>query len=280
MPAPFPPVVSGLMLALVAMPLGLSAQSASSTWFLPAWRCGPGAMSQSSNWVLASSLGLDASGVPSTSANYVVVAGFGGVIGSPVTGRPWITGVSPGRAGLLGGTPLTVHGTDLHLAGGATLTIGGVLAPVISPTSSSFQTVLPAQQQPGPRPVRLDSVFGTSVLPTGIGVLPMIEWKAPPRSNEPSELVYHGRLGDLFLIVLAFGPAPFPMPFAPLHYGLAVDPTVLLTSGVIGVGDPGGVAVLPFPGLPTVSGMYFQAAALTVDPSYSLGSFSNVLSIH
>lgn len=258
----------------------LPAQAASSdNWFLAASREGPGAFTQSANWILTGAIEIAAQTAPATSANYVLTGGFGAMTDVPVAGRPWITGVSPGRAGLLGGTALTVHGTELHLLGGASLTIGNAPAPIVSGTTAAFQTVLPAQSQPGPRPVSLSSGFGVTFLPAGVGVLPMLEWKAPPQEMVPFDLIYRGRPGDLFLVILGFGPGPFPIPFAPLHYGLGIDPGVFLTSGVIGVGDPAGSVTLPLPALAGISGMYFQAAALTTDPTYAVGSFSNVVSI-
>lgn len=257
----------------------LPAQAASSNWFLPSARVGPGELSQSTNWVLAGALGSGASGAASASANHVLVGGFCGQLEAPVTGRPWITGVSPARAGLLGGTPLTVHGTELQLVGGASLTIGGVPAPISGATLASFQTLLPLQPQPGPRLVSLNSGFGTTALPAGMGVLPLIEWKSPPQANQPFEFVYHGRFGDVFVMVLGLGPFPFPIPFPPFHYGLALDPSWLMTTAGVGVGDPNGMAVLSLPRMPQVSGFHVQVVALTADPTYALGSFSNVISI-
>jgi len=268
------------LISLIAPSHALPAQAASSTnWFLATGRVGPGITTQSPAWVLTGALGLGAPTVPAASTSYVLLGGFAATLDAPVQGRPWLTGVSPGQAGLLGGTALTLHGTELNLGGPLSLTIGGVPAAINGRTASAIQTVLPPQPQPGPRSVSLAGTFGTTMLPAGVGVLPMIEWKAPPQPNVPFELVYHGRFGDLFLVIVGFAPSPFPIPFAPLAYGLQIDPTVLLTSGVIGVGDPAGYAVLPLPALSGVHGWYFQAAALTVDPSYALGAFSNLLSI-
>ena len=63
----------------------------------------------------------------------------------------------------------------------------------------------------------------------------------------------------------------------PLRHALVIDPTVLLTVGPFPVTDPAGTLLLQVPAVPWARPVLVQAVALSSNPGYAPGSFTNVV---
>jgi hypothetical protein len=266
-------IVSAFVLAAV---LPLAAQSASGlTHFLVASDSAGG----SAQSFVHRLTGTFASGVPAaraTSTGYVLLGGFPAAIESTVTGAPWLTGVAPAFGPLLGGTALVLHGTELNLGGVPQITIGGVPALTGARTNATIQTTLPAQPRPGYQAVTVQNGNGTTTLPKGIGVLPMIDFPVAHQSNVPLGLRYRGAQGDQIVLVLSLGTIAAPIPFAPFHHGLEVDLFTMLVLPPLPVTAPDGLLVVGLPAAAPAVPIFFQAFSLTQGPGWFPGSFTNV----
>lgn len=272
MSSPLPMFCAGVLLVM-----SLAAQSASSpTHFLVGGEVAAGGTTQSIAHRLAGSF---SSGVPaarSTSTNHVLLGGFPAAGDVPVAGRPWLTGVSPAFAPLLGGTPLVLHGTELNLGAALQITVGGVGAITGARTQASVQTTLPAQPRPGYRDVHVRSTAGDSTLPRGIGVLPLLEFPVAHQANVPVVLRYLGAQGDQVVLVLALGTLPAPFPIPGFHHGLELDLFSLLALPALPVTAADGRLEVQLPAAAPASPIFFQAFSLTQNPGWFPGSFTNV----
>jgi hypothetical protein len=262
---------------LLAASLPLAAQPASGlTHFLVDAENGPGGSAQS---LVHRLTGTFSSGVPAAralSTSFVLLGGFPAAIEAPATGRPWLTGVLPAFAPLLGGTPLVLHGTELNLGPVPQVTIGGVAAGTGARTNATLQTVLPPQPKPGYQPVSVQNALGDSTLPAGIGVLPLIDFPVAHQANVPLGLRYLGAQGDQVVLALSLGKGPFPFPIPPFHHGLELDLFTLFVLPPITVTGPNGELVVGLPAAAPAAPIYFQAFSLTQSPGWFPGSFTNV----
>ncbi|MCC6783069.1 MAG: hypothetical protein IT457_09515 [Planctomycetes bacterium] len=256
------------------------AQSASGTnHFLVAGEVGAGGTSRSFTHVLT---GTFAGGVPAVrafSTGFVLLGGFPAAIEVPATGRPWLCGVRPAFAPLRGGASLVLHGTELDIGPTPVITIGGRPAPTGARTRATIQTTLPNSPPPGYQPVVVNNLLGTSTLPKGIGILPLLELSAAPRANVPFALRYVGATGDLVVFALAAAQGATAIPIPPLHHVLELDLVTLLALPSLTVSRPDGTLELVLPGTPLGGPLYFQAVTLSQDPGWSPGSFTNLVRI-
>lgn len=262
---------------LLALALPLAAQSASSpTFFLVAGEAGSGGSCQSFLHHLTGTSSAGAPAARAVSPSYVLLGGFPAAIEAPAVGTPWLCGVDPALAPLLGGTPLVLHGTELNLGPAPAITVGGQAAATGARTNATIQTVLPPQPQPGYQPVVVQGPFGSSTLPRGIGVLPLLDLPVAHQANVPFALRYIGAQGDFVVIGLASATSPFTLPFPPFHHGLQLDLSSLLVLPMQPVTSPDGILSLALPATPSAS-IFFQAFVLTQNPGWSPGSFTNIV---
>jgi hypothetical protein len=260
---------------LFALPLAAQAASGT-THFLVASESSAGGTTQSFVHRLTGTL---SSGVPAaraTSPGYVLLGGFPAAIETTATGTPWLTHVTPGHGPLLGGTAVTLHGTELNLGPVPQITIGGVAAVPGARTNATLQTVLPRQPRPGYQAVTVQNTSGSSTLSKGIGVLPLIEFPVAHQSNVPLDLRYRGARGDQFVLALALGSNPFPLVLPPFHHGLQLDLFTLFVLPPITVTDPGGVLTIGLPAAAPAVPIWFQGFSFSQDPGWFPGSFTNV----
>ncbi len=263
-------------LALVVAPA--TAQSASSaSWFLVAGEAGSGGTSQSFQHALVGTLAAGAPAGRAVSPSYTLLGGFPAAVDAPATGRPWLAAVAPPHGPLLGGTPLVLCGTELALGPAPTVTIGGVAAPVGARTDATIATTLPAQPRPGYQPVVVQGPFGATTLPRGVAVLPLLEFPVAHQANVPLALRYRGAPGDIVVYGVANSAGPVALPIAPFRHGLQLDlaTVFVLTAGLVTAAD--GALDLPLPALPGGFSVHFQALALTQNPGWSPGSFTNAV---
>jgi hypothetical protein len=264
-------------LALAPLAAPLCAQSASSAgYFLVDGEVGPGGAAQSIVHQLHGTCSSGAPAARAASTGFVLLGGFPAAIEAPVAGRPWLCGVTPGDAPLLGGTALTLHGTELNLGAVPAITIGGVAAQAGARTNATIQVTLPALPRPGYQRVEVQNSLGTSTLPAGLGVMPLLDVPVARQALVPAALRYRGALADQVVFVLALGTFPFPIALPPFHHGLELDLASLLVLPAMGVGDPGGVLRLDLPGVASSIPIFFQAFTLTQNPGWFPGSFTNV----
>jgi IPT/TIG domain-containing protein len=263
--------------AIVALTLPLAAQSASgTTQFLVASEVAAGGSTQSFAHRLTGTLASGPLAKRATSTGYVLLGGFPAAIETPASGTPWLTHVAPAYAPLLGGTALTLHGTELNLGPVPQITIGGVAAVPGARTNATMQTTLPQQPVPGYQPVTVQNSYGSSTLPTGIGVLPLIDFPVAHQPNVPLGLRYLGAQGDQFVLALALGSNAAPLVLPPFHHGLQLDLFTLVVLPAIPVTDPSGELTIGLPAVAPPVPIWLQGFSLSQNPGWSPGSFTNV----
>jgi hypothetical protein len=261
---------------VLACPLAAQAASGTST-VLVCGELGAGGSTQSAVHRLT---GTFSSGVPATRAaspGFVLLGGFPAAIEAPAGGRPWLTGVRPALAPLLGGTALTLHGTGLDVGPLPQVAIGGQPAVAGARTSATLQTVLPRQPRPGYRPVDLQNSSGSSTLPAGLGVLPLLDFPVAHQANVPLALRYRGAQGDQMVLVLALGTLPVPLALPPFHHGLELDLFTLTVLPALPVAGADGALLLPLPAVAPPVPVHLQAFSFTQDPGWAPGSFTNAV---
>lgn len=265
-------------------PMALWGQAASSeSYFLSAGAIASGAEAQSAGYRLRPAVGAAPGAGAASSALFILAAGFPAAIGVPASGRPWLAGVTPSLTTMNGAAPLVIHGRDLDLGPVPLLTIGGQTATVLTRTSSRLTTVVPAQPAPGKQAAAASNALGTTVLPDGLTVLPMIGFEPAFAPFEPSTLVYRGTTGDLVIIVISAGLSPVPIVAPPFGHAIRVDiPGIALwippTMQLLPVLDPGGAFRITFPPIPFVpTGIAIQGLAVSGHPGYAPGAFTNVV---
>lgn len=259
--------------------LPLAAQSASKTWFSPAGEQAPGGSCQSTTYHLTAALGAGAVARPAGSSTYRLAGGFVANLGVATSGKPWLVGVTPLFATLRGQAALTLSGTELDLGSLPTIKIGGQTAVVGTRTKHAITTTLPIQPAPGWQPVEVSNSSGTTILPQGIGVLPMVMADPAAASDVAFDLVFKGTKGDL--VYWAIGAAQVaPIPVSGIFYGLGLHPSTYVVVAGFNITDNSGEARLPMPPTPYTTGTIFiQALFSGTNPGYAPASFSNVLRI-
>jgi hypothetical protein len=211
------------------------------------------------------------------SATYRMRGAFYGALTSPVLGQPWLTGARPFFLKPTGNGNLTLHGTELWLGPTPTITIGGQPASTVIRTVSSMVVTTPNQPVPGFQPVTFSNTAGTTTLPEGVGVLPMIEKREPLDGVDPNYIRIHTLPNDIVLIVLAetLGPGIQILDF---QYQLLLDPNTVIFTDAFFVSDPDGKTTIRIPPFP--SGLLqVQALSITADPSYTPGSWTNAVAL-
>ena len=157
------------------------------------------------------------------------------------------------------------------------MTIGGQFATTVVRTVSQMIVTVPNQPVPGFQPVVFSNSAGTTELPEGVGVLPMIEKREPLNGVDPNYIRIHTLPNDIVLLVLggALGPGLQILDFG---YQLLLDPGQVIFTDAFFVADPDGKTTIPIPPFP--SGLVFvQALSITADPSYTPGSWTNPVAL-
>lgn len=268
-------------LVLVAAAGSLPAQAASSpAYFLVSSTFGPSGEAVSPNFKLTGTTEGGAPAAPATSSGYRLDGGFPAVLDTGISGRPWVTGISPRYTPFLGGTSHTVHGTEFQLGAMATVTAGGVPCSVGARSNDRIAITMAPQTKPGWRSVEVVNGGGASELPRAIGVLPLLETPFPATPGRPFSITYRGRQGDLFYLGVASAKLPVAVPIGVYLYGLELNPGGLL--GLIGplpVLAASGELTLDFPAVPYPQPIFVQALAISPVPGYQPGCFSNLLQL-
>ena len=263
--------------AALLLGLHLPAQSASGpTHLLVASEAGPGGSTQSIVHRLTGTFSSGAPAARALSTNFQLLGGFPAASDVPTAGRPWLTGVLPAFAPLLGGTTLTLHGTELNLGAALQVFVGGVAAVPGARTNATVQTTLPAQPKPGYRDLQVVAAGGDSTLPRGLGVLPLLDFPVAHQPNVPVGLRYLGAAGDQVVFALALGTTSFPFPIPGFHHALELDLGSLVVLPALPVTNPNGELVVGLPAAAPPIPIYFQAFSLTQNPGWFPGSFTNV----
>ena len=238
-----------------------------------------GRTSQSTKYVLQSAIGQGATARRSSTTKYLLEGGFPATLSVSARGQPWLTAVRPAAATLRSKAALTLHGTELDLGTNPTVHIGGQKAAIVSRSRETITTVLPLQPAPGWQPVTVQNNLGTTVLPRGLAVLPLIETRPAAADGVPIELVFRGTKGDSILWAMGIGQGP-PQVLSGAHFGFAILPPTFIIYTGFAIADQNGELKL-FSGAPRYpTGLiYLQALFLTTNPGYAPACFSNVLNI-
>jgi hypothetical protein len=275
--------LAGLAVAVVTLSArpGSGQAASSPTYLLVGAERAPGGTCATTNFVLDVAIGAGVVPERTASTSYVLLGGFAAALETVRNGAPWSSGVSPLVGPLLGGTAHALHGADLDVGPSTSVLVGGVSASVTGRAADRVAFTLPAQAAPGWKAVAATTTGGTSTLPNGIGVLPLVETPQPVAVNVPFRVTYRGTQGDVVYLAVANARFPVAIPVAPYHFGLGLHPGALL--GVVGplpVLAPDGVLHLDFPGLPLPRPLHVQMLGIPVaSPGYGPGSFTNVLDL-
>jgi len=273
-------VLAAAVLLDVAAPAGAQAAS-SPTYLLVASEVAPGGRCVSTGFRLDLALGAGGVAPPASSANFRLPGGFNAALDVTTTGSPWLTGVSPPYAPILGGTVHSLHGAELDLGAATNVTVGGAAATVTARFKDRITITMPLQQTPGWQPVVATNSGGTATLARGIGVLPLVEMPRPFVANEPFRITYRGTPGDVVYVVVTGARLPFAVTIPPYNHGLELNlGTLLGLVGPLPVFDPSGLAHLDFPGLNPGAPVYVQMFGLpAANPGYAPGTFTNVIKL-
>lgn len=265
-----------LLLAPLAGQNQFSGSASSQTYFVSSLEFASGTEATTPIYKVRPTLGSGV--VPyvgAESATYVFTGGFPASLDSPVLGRPWLTAVTPFFVPQFGNPTLRLQGTEMQMGSNPSVTIGTQPAPVGGRTVHETFVTLPTQLTPGFQPVVLTNELGTTRLEEGVGVLPMLIRREPLNEVTPVTVRYQGSLGDL--VVLGFGGGLTNTPFvlAGYHHALFLDIGQLFTTVVLVVGSPDGTLTLNGAPLPFTGLLYLQALALSANPGYAPGSWTN-----
>jgi IPT/TIG domain len=266
------------VLAAVALATVVSAQAATSNQHVELQaEMSNGRKTQSTTYVLDGSFGVGVTGRRTTSRLYVMEGGFSSTLNVTAGGRPWLTAVEPRHVAMRGRATLTLRGTQLDVGSPPTVRIGGVATPVLSRSREAITTTLPIQPEPGWLPVTIDNSHGTTILPRGVAVLPLIEADPAPASEREFDLLFRGTKGDRIIWAMGISQSP-PLFVTGVHFGFALGPPPFEIFAGFGITGNDGILRLPVGGRKYPVGFIFvQALFLSSHPGYAPGSFSNVL---
>jgi hypothetical protein len=252
--------------------------ASSPTWFLSAAEFGSAEDADTLLYRLRSTQGAGVVVEPdAASPTYRMRGGFTGALSAPVLGQPWLTGVRPFWIKPNGNSDLTVHGSELWLGPTPTVTIGGVPAGVVARTVDQMVITPPPLTVPGFQPVVTTNSAGSSVLPEGVGVLPMLEQREPLNGADPNHLRIHALPFDIVLLVLAGSQAP-GIQVLDFQYVLLLHPSTVFFTDAFLVTGADGKTTIPLPPFPTGL-VHVQALVITADPSYYPGMWTNPLAL-
>ena len=272
-------VAASILLGVAALAQG---SSSSTNSFLPASSAGPAANNmQSTNWKLDASFGSGVVPGRATSANFVLEGSWLAALNGKTLGHPWVTGVSP-LFGLLGvQTQHRVHGTELHLGATTSCSVGGIPATVNSRARDQLVVTLGKPTVPGWQSVVVSNGGGTSTLPKGIGILPMLDIESPidNAGSRPSEIVYQGRQGDIVVWMLAAGKSPVVLPIPGYGYGFGLNFLTMIVLTTTPIGAPNGRAALPLPAVAFKRPLNMQGFVFAPLSPYKPGAFTNVVDL-
>ena len=275
----FPAFVALLLLAALGTAQHQAGHAASSTtYFMAAVEFGS---AEDAGTLLYRLRGSQGSGVvvepDAASPTYRIRGGFYGASTAPVLGQPWLTGAQPFFLKRTGNGTLTLRGTELWLGPTPTVTIGGQPALVIARTVDQMQVSVPIQPVPGFQPVTFSNIAGASTMNEGVGVLPMIEKREPLNGADPNYIRIHTLPFDF--VLLALGGAPgVGIQILDFYHQLLLDPGQVFFTNVFFIADPDGHLTIPIPPFPTGL-VWVQGLAITADPSYTPGSWTNVVAL-
>lgn len=270
---------TGLVLGLADR---LTAQAASSTsHFLVGAEVGAGGRSGSTNHRLDASFGCGVVPLAANAANTILAGGFAACLDAAVAGRPWLTGAKPLYVPYQGGVSLGLHGTELALGASTTAVIGAtpVAVPVTARTRDRVQVTIPTRTlEPGWQPVAVWNAGGVSVLPRGVGVLPLLEKNRAIQIGEPFRVTYRGYPGDLVYIAIA-GAKGRPIRIPPYHGALRFNPGTLIEFFGPLVAGPTGELHINGPSGRWARPVVVQMLGVHRTPTLGSGAVTNVLEL-
>ncbi len=253
-------------------------QAASSpTHVLSSHSFGPGARCQTGQHILRAAIGGGVIAEHSSSGQHTLAGGFTATLDVQTSGSPWLTAATPRFVTLLNQANVMLHGTELDLGTQPSVKIGSLAAQVTTRVRERIGARLPIMTTTGWQPVEVKTSAGTTVLPRGIGVLPMIYTDPAPASGVFFDVVFHGSPGDLVLWVLGVAPtAAITVPG--IHSTFGINPAFLLSMPSVGIVQPDGRAAFTFPAPQYATGsLYAQAIFSTTNPNYGPFAFSNAI---
>lgn len=271
------PQTLALMLGAMCSAQHTASNAASSqSYFLSAVEFASGSDSNTLLYRVQSSQGTGVVTEPdAASATYRIRGGFTGALTSPVLGQPWLTGVLPYYVKPSGNGNLTLHGTELWLGPSPLITVGGLAATNVVRTVDKMVIAMPTQPVPGYQPVTFTNAAGTSTLPEGVGVLPLVEKREPLNGFDPNFVRFRAQQGDFVVLVVGLALSA-PLQVLDFQYQLLLDPNQVTLTDLLFVGNPDGTITIPLFGFPTGIA-HVQVLALTTDPAYAPGMWSNVV---
>lgn len=236
-----------------------------------------GRQTNSSTYRLDGAFGVGATARRATSQSYVLQGGFSSTLDVSGTGKPWLTAVQSRFITLLGQPTVRLKGTELHLGTRPTVRIGGIATTVVTRTPHQLTTTVPLLRQPGWLPVEVQNSLGTTILPRGIGVLPLLDTDPAPTSGKDFDLVFRGTKGDIVHWAMGIGESP-PLTVPGVHFGFALNPTLFIVFTGFAITNDDGVLRIPIKAQTYPVGLiYLQAMFLSPNPGYAPGAFSNVI---
>ena len=214
-----------------------------------------------------------------SSSRYVVDAQWGAATAAPSSPIPWASAATPLLTELGGRTAHVLSGTDLHLGATPSCVVGGVSATVQSRTNARATVRLGAQNVPGWQPIEYRTTAGTTYVPRGIGVFPMLDIPDPfdpGGTGLPKAMECYSRPNDLAVWMFSNGKgAPFVLPGFRHHFELNFGSLVTVLSQVVG---SSGKTRVPLPAIAFTRPLSFQVVNVEA-PTYLVGSFTNVVEL-
>jgi IPT/TIG domain len=238
---------------------------------------GGGGRAISTKFELVGAFGPSSKGVAPKGSKFALGAGFAAGLDVSIGSTPVVSTVLPRHPTMRGREALTIHGANLDAGTAPVLKIGGQPATILTRSKDKITARLPIQPAPGWRAVQLRSSLGTAALPRAVGALPMLESRPAAASGVPFAIAFRGTKGDVILWALGIGESA-PVALPGIHYGLALNPAVLLILPGLSITSARGEFVLPFAATTYPTGTLFvQAVFSTSNPGYGPAAFSNVL---
>ena len=268
-------LVAGALAALApAQNSSNGGSAAGTTHFLMASETGPGGVQLSSaTYLLVAGFGSGVTAQRTATSTHVLEGGFWAAAAASPSDQPWATEVRPRFTKLRGGTTHTVHGTSMNLA--TTVVVPDAIATIVTKRPHELQFRVGPLARPGWSVLRVTSATAHTGLAYGLGVLPMIETPRPPINRTPFTVRYRGVQGDRVVWIFAANKSPVVFPLPGFGHGLELEFASLFVTAPSTVTDGRGWLEFMLPSVAWTAPVWMQAFALTTDPGYSPGSFTN-----
>lgn len=235
-----------------------------------------GGSAQSTTYKMAATIGAPILAGRANSTNFGVEGSFLGTL-SASGSHPWVTSCLPNFVTPLSQLTVWLSGTRLDIGGTPIVTVGGKTATILSRSPTALAVRLPSLSVPGFQPIVVQNTSGSSTLPRGVGVLPMIFTEGAPASNKGFDLIFKGTQTDTIIWALGVNEGP-PIPISNFLHGLTINASFVRILPTMQITSPTGELRLPIPAVPFNFKIYVQGLFVSTNPGYAPGSFSNLIS--